>query len=349
MTRQHRKHAAFTLIELLVVIAIIALLVGILLPSLGAARESARTIRCAANIRTVAQGVFTYTASNKDFFPPHYVYGADQNSLNWSFDDQQLSNPNPANGYVHWTASLYDSGSGGIAEEAFTCASVTRGGAPRTNPGTNAKDWEPGQVNDQGNGSPGEPPVDRQARRTAYAGNAALFPRNKFYSSGGDRKNVLVTDNAVQFSSSTILASEFFTNGSWEAIGEGSAGNFKSKSHRPITPFVGRSSGSDVYGEPQSGSGRARFAYPDLSEIVDETQVPAGAIDLGTTTTLNAVGRQHKGKKDKKGGGCNFVFVDGHAELYTVSETITKRLWGDRFYSITGSGTQIFDPRNPNN
>jgi len=59
------RRAAFTLIELLVVIAIIALLIGILLPSLGSAREASRRVACLANIRSLSQAGLNYSIDTK--------------------------------------------------------------------------------------------------------------------------------------------------------------------------------------------------------------------------------------------------------------------------------------------
>lgn len=59
------KRHAFTLIELLVVISIIALLIAILLPALGAARESSRNIQCVSNTRQLTTAWLSFAVDNK--------------------------------------------------------------------------------------------------------------------------------------------------------------------------------------------------------------------------------------------------------------------------------------------
>ncbi len=59
----------FTLIELLVVLAIIALLAGLLLPVLGQATRSARSIQCLNQLKQLQAGYLMYVHDNNDWFP----------------------------------------------------------------------------------------------------------------------------------------------------------------------------------------------------------------------------------------------------------------------------------------
>lgn len=63
------RRFGFTLIELLVVVAIIGLLLSILMPSLAAAREQARTTKCIANLKTIGNTMHQYFGDHRDWFP----------------------------------------------------------------------------------------------------------------------------------------------------------------------------------------------------------------------------------------------------------------------------------------
>lgn len=343
-TPRPRTTPAFTLIELLVVIAIIALLIGILLPALGQARKTAQGVIAGANARSVAQGVALYNTANKDYFPPSYVYAPDEDGYSWNVSDQRQSNPNPQYGYIHWSYALF--GNGSVPQNAFESPGTYNGGAPRTSPGADPNDWEDNQINDVANTGPDPTVTDRQVKRIAFMGNAAIFPRNKFnVTANYNHKNRLVRQTEIQGGGQTILLAEISDANQWRLLASSEVGTgntrWKCKSHRPITPFTTTASGDgapvpddDIYQAGPSSSKPYRYPNPvwgdtanNAAFVKDDLLKEVSGVIL--KSPLNVVSRRHNGK-------ANFAFVDGHVEMETLFQTIKDAKWGDKFYSLTG-------------
>ena len=72
MSAKHRSRGGFTLVELLVVMAIIAILIGLLLPAVQAARESARATDCMNRVRQLALATHMHHNALRYFPPARY-------------------------------------------------------------------------------------------------------------------------------------------------------------------------------------------------------------------------------------------------------------------------------------
>jgi len=102
--RRTSSRRGFTLIELLVVVAIIALLMALLLPSLGRARQQAKTVRCAAQLRGVGQMVSIYASQYNDALPTAQTTAYESGGNLVAFDPP--SGPKPSGNA--WDASFIE-------------------------------------------------------------------------------------------------------------------------------------------------------------------------------------------------------------------------------------------------
>jgi prepilin-type N-terminal cleavage/methylation domain-containing protein/prepilin-type processing-associated H-X9-DG protein len=352
--RNIMQQLGFTLVELLVVIAIIALLMGILLPSLNKARQTAYCAKTGGNMHNVGIAMETFTADNGTY-PPSYLYPKDAtvDDVKDIVCNQDESHPF---GYVHWSWFLFESGR--VDASAFTCPAVKNGGCPRTNPGKKLSDWETGQMDQTSSSGPNPSLQDKQAPRMAFTANAVVIPRNKFACDDTakqyQRHNRLVNPTEIQRPAEVILLTEF--NEDWQAI-EGSedatGGALVSKSHRPILPFTHSAAGYAGYAiyndagtrfEYGTGYNTANVSW-GLKNLADISNPNNHYIDGASGHQLNAVGRHHpgtwkattdKGDNQDMGGTTMFLYCDGHTERKTILETLQKLEWGKKFYSVTG-------------
>jgi prepilin-type N-terminal cleavage/methylation domain-containing protein len=97
MQHHRRYRCAFTLIELLVVIGIIAILLGLLFPTLQGTRASSKSIACQSNMRQIGVAMAAYAAENRGWlFPPDDGNFTNLAPVNHRWPQIVLKTPPPA-------------------------------------------------------------------------------------------------------------------------------------------------------------------------------------------------------------------------------------------------------------
>jgi prepilin-type N-terminal cleavage/methylation domain-containing protein/prepilin-type processing-associated H-X9-DG protein len=138
------SRSGFTLVELLAVIAIIGVLVALLLPAIGLAREAARDAACKSNLRQFGQGFHTFAEQHREAFSTgsfDWLQDGSITEIGWVADlvklkftpGKQLCPSNPARGADALEQALALNTGSPLFTSAATCVDVY-GPPPRSAP-----------------------------------------------------------------------------------------------------------------------------------------------------------------------------------------------------------------------
>lgn len=297
-TRMNLRRGA-TLPQMLAALVVTSGLVALALPMLGAMRWNSASAAAMWQATGVGRAIEA-AAIDAGWYAPTFRSDAD-------------------GGVTHFSAVLAD---GGYVQgvDAFTSPLAPGGGAPAAGDHV------------------------RQAPRLAFTVNGAIMPPEPLAYSGTDRHYRLVghrgavpqrgawltrQDEPVA-PATTVQVTEWLADAGYSALRQGS----RTLSHRPIVPFLGVSAGRSPEREAVAGAGPAPFVYPQAGDVFGDGANFAEVLASRGATEINAMGRSHR--QGNSEGRAALIMLDGSARLATPLQSVTQRLWGEAFHSITG-------------
>ena len=351
----HRR-AAFTLVELLVVIAIIGTLIGLLLPAVQAARESARMAACANNLNQLSKGCLNYESVRRKLPPAFtdvgfavpadtYIARTGTSGLPamkpmapWTvqilpfIDDLARYNKFDQNAAIYgdftnskWTAT--NKTQAYTRNTAYQCSSNLRSSG--TTPNT---DYFGVSGGGQLTAPPsGKKPSDGYMWATSFYGNQYFFGNGAIIVNGsisakditdGTSKQLMVAETRYQFTQLTERA--------WAAIDPGFYVG------RVSYPSWASTSRGDTFTGPHSTTAPAINGI-NSSDLTDTAVIPRSNCGGGSSPATCA-SEMTKTFGSAHPGGCNMAFADGSVQFVTqmIDINLYRRL-GSRADGTVGN------------
>lgn len=300
------RRRGFTLVELLVVIAIIATLIGLLLPAVQAARESARRTACSNNLKQIGLACLVHESSRKKF-PAGYVA-----SVGWGWGTSILPfiEQQPLYNAINPTQRRFgDAGTVALAQTALAGYLCPSDAIP-----LNTRNPRSDQMPYTWPGASGG--TQQEVGYSSYVGIMGDEDARKVKPRGGDVYGMLALNYSVKLSEVTDGTSKTLLIGERNCDGQ--------RSGNP-PPFARR--GGIWMGSSVDTTSTSEVNYDDTFLTLTKTSNRNGV--NGTNFMLNSPlikSPQEGACSSRHAGGAQFAFVDGSIRF--VSENISSATYG---------------------